>query len=88
MLQSKQQNFLKTVDSCGVSNLHGLPGLFGGLVAIFIVEGLNPKTQLIGIGITIVLSVLLGLITGKLISLFGRVKEAYSDAPEFENTEE
>jgi ammonium transporter Rh len=87
IIQGKQQKILKAVDTCGVTNLHGLPGLLGGLAAIPIVAGLNVSTQLIGIAITIVSALVFGFLTGKLISLFGHRKEAYIDAEEFEDAD-
>jgi ammonium transporter Rh len=84
LLQSKQQKAFKAVDTCGVTNLHGLPGLFGGLAALPIVQGLNIGGQLTGIIVTIVIAVVAGLLTGKIISLLGRVKLPYDDANEFE----
>ena len=87
MIQERQKNFLRSVDTCGVSNLHGFPGLFGGLIAIPVVSGLNAGAQMTGIGITIVLAIGLGLLSGKIISLFGRRKEAYADIEEFADVE-
>jgi ammonium transporter Rh len=87
VLQEKQKKFLKAVDTCGVSNLHGLPGLFGGLIAIPVVSGLSAGAQLTGITVTIILSLGLGLVTGKVISLFGHRQVAYSDAEEFADVE-
>ena len=87
VLMDKQKNFLKAVDTCGVTNLHGLPGLFGGLIAIPVVSGLSAGAQLTGIAVTIILALLLGLISGKVISLFGHRQEAYSDAEEFADVE-
>ncbi len=87
MLQHKQQKLIKSVDTCGVTNLHGLPGLLGGFAAIPIVSGLNVSSQLSGILITIVSALIFGFLTGKLISLFGHRKEAYLDAEEFEEVE-
>jgi ammonium transporter Rh len=87
VLQDKQKKFLKAVDTCGVSNLHGLPGLFGGLIAIPVISGLNAGAQLTGIAVTIVIALGAGLITGKVIFLFGRRQVAYSDAEEFADVE-
>lgn len=87
VIQGKQQKILKTVDTCGVTNLHGLPGLFGGLAAIPIVGGLNAGSQLIGIVATVVLAIVAGLLTGKIVSIFGHRKEPYVDAEEFEDAE-
>lgn len=87
ILQDKQKQMLKAVDTCGVTNLHGLPGLFGGLIAIPVVSGLNAAAQLTGIAITILSSLLLGLMSGKVISFFGRRQESYSDAEEFADVE-
>jgi ammonium transporter Rh len=82
VLQSKWQNVLKKIDTCGVMNLHGLPGLMGGLAALFVVGGINKGNQLKGIFITIGIALVAGLITGKIIFLTGRTKLAYTDADE------
>ncbi len=87
VLQDRQKKLLKAVDTCGVTNLHGLPGLFGGLIAIPVVSGLSAGAQLTGIAVTIVSAIGFGLISGKVISLFGRRREAYSDAEEFADVE-
>jgi ammonium transporter Rh len=87
VLQEKQKKLLKSVDTCGVSNLHGLPGLFGGLIAIFVVPGLSATAELTGIAITIILALGLGFASGKVISLFGHRQEVYSDAEEFADVE-
>lgn len=88
VFQAKQQKFHKIIDTCGVSNLHGIPGILGGLAAIVVVPGLVAGDQLKGILTTIVLAVIAGLLTGKIVSLFGRPKEIYDDAQEFENAED
>jgi len=84
VLQNKIQRLIKGVDTCGVMNLHGMPGLLGGLAAIFIVSGLNAGSQLIGIGITIVVAIGAGFIVGKIILLLGRRAMSYEDSEEFE----
>ena len=83
ILQDKQKNFLKTIDTCGVTNLHGLPGIFGGLAAILVVGGLNIGSQLTGILLTIAIAVFSGFLTGKVFSLFARTKSIYNDSTEF-----
>lgn len=88
IIQSRQQKWMKLIDTCGVSNLHGLPGLFGGLVAIPLVKGLDIYSQLAGIGVTILIAFAGGLLTGKILPLLGRRKEAYDDAEEFMDAEE
>jgi len=86
-LQEIQQNFHKIIDTCGVSNLHGIPGIFGGLAAIVVVKGLDIPAQLKGIAITVVLAIVAGFITGKVVSLFGKPKEIYDDFAEFHDAE-
>ena len=83
VIQSKQQRLMKIIDTCGVSNLHGLPGLMGGLAALPIVKGLNMGHQLFGIAITIVIAITGGFIVGKILPILGRKTEVYDDADEF-----
>jgi len=87
-IQSKQQRAFRSVDTCGVTNLHGIPGIIGGLAAIIIVDGLNVSSQLSAIFITIVSALIFGFVSGKIISIFGRRQEAYVDAEEFEDAED
>jgi ammonium transporter Rh len=87
ILQDKQQKFHKIIDTCGVSNLHGLPGIFGGLAALVVVEGIDMSAQLKGIVITVVIAIVAGLLSGKVISLFGKTKELYDDCAEFNDAE-
>jgi len=84
LVQSRLQKGLKIVDTCGVSNLHGIPGIFGGLVALIIVSGINYSAQLTGIGLTIAIAVIAGVISGKILQLFGHRKQPYVDSEEFE----
>ena len=63
--------------------LHGLPGLLGGIAAVFVVKG-TASTQFAGIGITVVIAVLAGFIAGKLLSIFGRRTVPYLDTEEIE----
>jgi len=84
LIQKHEEKLLRIVDTCGVSNLHGIPGLFGGLVAILVVDGLDAGSQLKGILCTIIVAIIGGLLTGKIVSLFGAHKDAYEDAVEFE----
>ncbi|NJC88440.1 MAG: ammonium transporter [Desulfuromonas sp.] len=83
VIQAKITELTKAVDTCGVFYLHGLPGLFGGLTALFVVNGIAPGAQLTGIAITIVLAAVSGLLSGKIIALSGRRTEAYLDTEEF-----
>ncbi len=84
IIQKHEEKLLNIIDTCGVSNLHGIPGLLGGLAAILVVDGINAGDQLKGILVTILLAIIGGFFTGKIVSLFGLHKEAYEDAVEFE----
>ena len=84
VLQSKIQNLVKGIDTCGVMNLHGMPGLLGGIAAVFVVSGLNKGSQLAGIGITIIIAIITGLIVGKIIAALGRKTVPYEDIEEFQ----
>jgi len=83
VIQSRLEGMIKGIDTCGVTNLHGFPGLLGGLSAIFIVDKISVGTQLTGIGITIVIALISGYISGKVLSAFGRRAEPYEDSEEF-----
>ena len=87
VIQSKQQKWMKIIDTCGVTNLHGLPGLMGGLAAIPVLKMTNITGQLMGILVTIVLALATGFITGKILPLLGRKIEVYDDADEFLDAE-
>jgi ammonium transporter Rh len=87
VIQNKLQGRVKSVDTCGVLNLHGWPGLMGGIAAVFVVDGINKSTQLKGIGISIVIALVAGYITGKILSTFGRRTQAYVDFEEFVEAE-
>lgn len=83
IIQAKLEAKLKIVDTCGVHNLHGMPGLFGGLVAIFVIPGIA-TAQLSGILFTILLALLAGFIGGYIIKLTGTKTSPYDDFEEFE----
>lgn len=82
VIQPKLQMRFKIVDTCGVHNLHGMPGLVGGLIAIAVVPGVA-KAQLAGIAFTVVLALAGGILGGYLIRLTGSKEKAYEDEEEF-----
>lgn len=82
VIQPKLLSRFKQLDSCGVHNLHGMPGLLGGLIAILVVPG-AAAAQLIGIAFTVVLAFLGGTIGGHLIKLTGTKEKIYEDEDEF-----
>lgn len=86
-LQTRMQKLIRLIDTCGVSNLHGLPGLLGGFSAIVVVSGINSSYQLTGIAFTVVLAIAGGSFAGKLISFFGMNKLPYTDSSEFLDAE-
>jgi ammonium transporter Rh len=86
LVQPRLQNALGIVDTCGVHNLHGMPGLLGGLLAIAVVPGCA-VAQLSGILITVVLALACGVVAGLVIRATGEKKPAYGDTDEFNVTE-
>ncbi len=81
-LQPILENKFKTMDTCGVHNLHGMPGLLGGFSAILIVPGIA-AAQLTGIGITMGIAIVGGLVAGSIIKITGTTREPYEDSVEF-----
>ena len=87
VIQPRLQKALKIVDTCGVHNLHGMPGLLGGVAAIFVIPGIA-KAQLAGIIITVVIALVGGIAGGFIIRAFGGTKKiAYDDREEFAGDE-
>lgn len=82
-IQPRVQRALKGIDTCGVHNLHGMPGILGGLAAIFIAESVIPGLQIKGVVITFIIAWITGLASGTVVSLFGYRKQSYEDAVEF-----
>lgn len=81
IIAPKLQKIIKGTDTCGINNLHGMPGILGGVVAIFITG--KAGTQLLGIVVTVCVAFLCGKITGAVISLLGKKEIPYSDEDEF-----
>ena len=86
VIQPRLQKLTGGVDTCGVHNLHGMPGVFGGLVAAALVAA--PLWQLTGIVLTVILAVTMGVIVGFIVSRLGRKQTPYEDKDEFYNSEE
>lgn len=82
VIQPRMQAKFKMIDTCGVHNLHGMPGLLGGLCALVIVPTAM-KAQITGILVTLILAIIAGIISGCIIRLTGIKKAAYEDHDEF-----
>jgi ammonium transporter Rh len=83
VIQPRLQGRLKAVDTCGVTNLHGFPGLMGGVAAMVFVAGIALQTQALGIAVTLVVALLAGLLAGKILSALGRKEKPYEDSEDF-----
>jgi ammonium transporter Rh len=85
-IQPVLEKRFKIVDTCGVHNLHGMPGLLGAFVAVLVVPGIA-VAQFIGIAFSVVLALITGLAAGALIRATGTTHLAYEDSEEFAHTE-
>lgn len=81
-LQPLLESKFKIVDTCGVHNLHGMPGLIGGFSAFLVVPDVA-VAQFNGIVITMFLAIVGGLIAGAIIKATGTTREPYEDSVEF-----
>ncbi|MEJ8554825.1 hypothetical protein [Tepidibacter sp. Z1-5] len=81
ILAPKTEKLIKGTDSCGINNLHGMPGILGGLSAIFVTG--NTAIQLGGIITTVIVAFVTGKITGSILPLIGKKEVIYSDEDEF-----
>lgn len=85
---------LGSIDTCGINSLHGMPGIFGGVVSVlmpYIVQT-HPSAaqdkeafylainQGLGLLITLAVSLLTGAATGFLLKALPRAEEPFSDA--------
>jgi ammonium transporter Rh len=70
VIQPRLQALFKIVDTRGVHNLHGMPGLLDGIMAIFVVPGIA-KAQPSGIVITVLFALISGVLAGYLIRATG-----------------
>jgi ammonium transporter Rh len=81
-IQPRLESKIKLVDTCGVHNLHGMPGILGGLTAIVVVPGVI-GAQLTGIALTLIIAVIGGAVAGAVIKATGATELAYEDSHEF-----
>ena len=81
IIAPKLEHLISGTDTCGINNLHGMPGIFGGICAIFVTG--NAGIQLGGILTTVLLAFAAGKVTGAVLSLCGTKEIAYSDEDEF-----
>lgn len=87
VVQPKLQKVLGIVDTCGVHNLHGMPGLLGGLAVVLVVPAVA-GAQLAGIAVTVALALAGGVAAGYVLRLTAAKQFAYEDAEEFAGTQE
>jgi len=85
-IQPRLEARFKIIDTCGVHNLHGMPGLLGALTAIVVVPGIA-AAQLIGIIFSVVFAFVTGLLAGAAIKATGTTGLAYEDSEEFAHCE-
>ncbi len=87
VVQPKLQRLLGIVDTCGVHNLHGMPGLLGGLAVVLVVPAVA-GAQLAGIAVTMVLAATGGVAAGYVLRLTALKQFAYEDVEEFQGAQE
>ena len=80
IIQARLEKSLKVVDTCGVTNLHGWPGLLGGLAAIIVIPNIQIGAELSGIGIMILMALIPGYFVGRIVLSTGRIDRHYDDA--------
>jgi ammonium transporter Rh len=81
-IQPRIEKVFRMIDTCGVTNLHGWPGLLGGLATLVVIQGISVGSQLAGIGITIVVALIPGYIVGRILLALGSLRKHYDDSVE------
>jgi ammonia channel protein AmtB len=81
LIAPKVEKLIKGTDTCGVHNLHGMPGVLGGLFGA-LASG-APQLQIAGVIVTVAVAFIVGSIAGNIIGLLGQKQVLYSDEQEF-----
>src|SRR5665648_455029 len=81
VIAPKVERLIKGTDTCGVHNLHGMPGILGGLTGVFFAG--NITIQLGGILITLIIGFGFGKVSGLIIRLMDQKEVPFSDEDEF-----
>ena len=81
IIQPRLQKVTGGVDTCGIHNLHGMPGVLGGIAALGLVA--SPLWQLTGTILSVILALIAGIVVGFIVSRLGRKEVPYDDTKEF-----
>ncbi len=81
MIAPRLEKLIKGTDTCGINNLHGMPGVLGGLFGAFAAGA--PTLQVAAVIITVAGAFITGKITGTIIEQLGQKQVIYSDEQEF-----
>jgi ammonium transporter Rh len=81
ILAPKVCKLIGGTDTCGVHNLHGMPGILGGLSAMAVTG--KPSIQILAIVCTVLVALVLGRVAGLVLGLLGTKEIPYSDEDEF-----
>jgi len=80
-------------DTCGIHNLHGMPGLFGGLVSVVLplivpAPGVQPFNQVVGLVGTLIVALVSGGLTGAVLGGVTQHAADYDDLAYWETADD